>query len=75
MSKDVATKIAAQAVLGSGKLVLDSKETPWNLIDQVSSPGGTTVEGILTLEDTGFISAITKATQAVITKDQDMMQQ
>lgn len=75
MSKETATKIAAQAVLGSGKLVLDSKETPWNLIDQVSSPGGTTVEGILTLEDTGFISSITKATQAVIDKDQNMMNQ
>ena len=75
MSKEMATKIAAQAVLGSGKLVLASEESPWNLIDQVSSPGGTTVEGILALEDAGFISSITKAAQAVITKDQDMMQQ
>lgn len=75
MSKETATKIAAQAVLGSGKLVLDSSETPWNLIDQVSSPGGTTVEGVLTLEDTGFVSSITKAVQAVIDKDQAMMQQ
>ncbi|AGY80902.1 pyrroline-5-carboxylate reductase [Carnobacterium inhibens] len=73
MSKEVATKIAAQAVLGSGKLVLDSEETPWNLIDQVSSPGGTTVEGILALEDAGFISSITKAAQAVIDKDQEML--
>lgn len=73
MSKEVATRIAAQAVLGSGKLVLDSKETPWNLIDQVSSPGGTTVEGILALEDTGFSSSVTKAVQAVIDKDQKMM--
>lgn len=75
MSKETATKIAAQAVLGSGQLVLDSNETPWNLIDQVSSPGGTTVEGVLALEDTGFIPSITKAVQAVIDKDQAMMRQ
>lgn len=70
--KEMATKIAAQAVLGSGKMVLESGETPWNLIDQVSSPGGTTIEGVLALEENGFMTSVVKAVDAVVEKDNNM---
>ncbi|MFL2105490.1 pyrroline-5-carboxylate reductase [Desemzia sp. FAM 23991] len=70
--KEMATKIAAQAVLGSGKMVLESGETPWNLIDQVSSPGGTTIEGVLALEENGFMTSVVKAVDAVVEKDTNM---
>lgn len=73
MPKELATKIAAQAVLGSAKLVLQSDQSPWNLIDQVSSPGGTTVAGIVALEDEKFISTIIKGVDATIAKDQELM--
>lgn len=72
LSKETATKIAAQAVLGSSKMILESDESPWNLIDQVSSPGGTTIEGVLALEENGFMTSIVKAVDAVVDKDQNM---
>ncbi|WP_414839481.1 pyrroline-5-carboxylate reductase [Carnobacterium sp. TMP28] len=72
MPKELATKIAAQAVLGSAKLVLESDQSPWNLIDQVSSPGGTTVAGIVALEDERFISTVIKGVDATIAKDREL---
>lgn len=74
MPKELATKIAAQAVLGSAKLVLESDQSPWNLIDQVSSPGGTTVAGIVALEDEKFISTVIKGVDATIAKDQELLE-
>lgn len=70
--KEMATKIAAQAVLGSGKMLKESDQTPWNLIDQVSSPGGTTIEGVLALEENGFMTSVVKAVDAVVEKDRNM---
>lgn len=70
--KEMATKIAAQAVLGSGKMLKESDQTPWNLIDQVSSPGGTTIEGVLALEENGFMTSVVKAVDAVVKKDRNM---
>ena len=55
-----AFEIAAQAVLGSAALVRQSGEHPWELVDRVCSPGGTTIEGLLTLQKEGFDSAIIK---------------
>ncbi|XBG82824.1 pyrroline-5-carboxylate reductase dimerization domain-containing protein [Enterococcus cecorum] len=43
LPKQLSTEIAAQAVLGSAKMILESEENPWGLIDKVCSPGGTTV--------------------------------
>ena len=72
LPKNIATEMAAQAVLGSAEMILKSDENPWALIDQVSSPGGITVEGLLTLEDQGFSSAVVKAIDASIAKDQQL---
>lgn len=69
MNKKVALQIAAQTVLGSAKMILESDEHPWELIDQVCSPGGTTIEGICELQKSGFESAITKAVDAGVAKD------
>ena len=52
-----------------GKMVLESGEHPMALVDQVCSPGGTTIEGILTLQECGFESALKKAFDAVLAKD------
>ena len=64
-----AQDIAAQTVLGSAKLTLESGEHPIALCDQVCSPGGTTIEGIHTLKRLGFESAVQQAIDAIIEKD------
>lgn len=72
MPKKIATEIAAKAILGSAKRLLEGNESPWELVDQVSSPGGTTVEGVITLENTGFISSVIQGVDATIQKDLEM---
>ncbi|MHC5228908.1 pyrroline-5-carboxylate reductase [Enterococcus sp. LJL99] len=74
LSKELATQYAAQAVLGSAKMIIDSEENPWTLIDRVCSPGGTTVAGLLALEEEAFIATVVKGIDATIAKDQEMNQ-
>ena len=69
MPKNVALEVAAGAVLGSAKMILESDEHPWQLVDQVCSPGGTTIEGVTSLQNDGFESAVMDAVQAAIDKD------
>ena len=56
--------IAAQTVMGSAKMVLETKTHPAQLKDNVCSPGGTTIEGVAALEAGGFRSAIIDAVAA-----------
>ncbi len=69
MPKKQALELTAQTVLGSAKMVLESGEHPWALIDQVCSPGGTTIEGICSLEANDFEATLHKAFDAVYEKD------
>lgn len=69
LDKATATKIAAQATLGSAKMVLASDKIPFDLIDQVSSPGGTTVAGLLAMEEAGFMTSVVKGIDATIAKE------
>ena len=69
MPRKLALEAAASTVLGSAKMVLESGEHPFALIDQVTSPGGTTIEGICALQRLGFESAVHQAVEAVVTKD------
>lgn len=69
MPKKQALEITAQTVLGSAKMILESQEAPWTLIDQVCSPGGTTIEGITALQAGGFETTLVKAFDAVLEKD------
>ena len=68
MPRKTAYTLAAQAVLGSAKMVLESGKIPAMLKDEVASPGGTTIEGINTLENEGFRSAIMDAVRACVAK-------
>lgn len=60
--RDTAYEMAAQAVMGSAKMVLETKEHPAKLKDNVCSPGGTTIAGVAALEEFGFRNSIIKAT-------------
>ncbi len=64
MARDKAYKFAAQAVLGSAKMVLETGIHPGALKDMVCSPGGTTIEGVAALEEYGFRNAVLKAMEA-----------
>ncbi len=72
MTKAEALETAAQAVLGSAKLILESDEHPWKLVDAVCSPGGTTIEGVCSLQEKGFEAAVEAAVEASYNKDKKM---
>lgn len=69
LPKDTSLKIAAQAVLGTVRLLQETGEHPAALIDQVCSPGGTTIEGVCALKDNGFETAVMQAIKASLEKD------
>lgn len=61
--REQAYRLAAQAVLGSAKMILESNRHPGDLKDMVCSPGGATIASVRTLEERGFRSAIIEAMQ------------
>ncbi|MBB2183063.1 pyrroline-5-carboxylate reductase [Lachnospiraceae bacterium MD1] len=70
--RDKAYELAAQTVLGSAALVLETGEHPGKLKDQVCSPGGTTIAAVKALEEYGFRNAIMKATDACYKKCEEL---
>ena len=72
MPKDQALVFAAQAVLGSAKMVLESGIHPEKLKDMVCSPKGTTIEAVAKLEETGFRDSILSAMKACTDRLKEM---
>ena len=76
LHRDTALLLAAQTVYGSAKLLLETGEHPGRLKDQVTSPGGTAIAGLHTLESGGLrrtlIDAVEVATNRAITLGQQM---
>ena len=75
LERSKAYEFAAQAVLGSAKMVLDSNIHPGELKDKVCSPGGTTIEAVKVLEEKGFRSSIIDAMKACANKSRDLKKQ
>lgn len=72
MPRAQAYKFAAQAVMGSAKMVLETGKHPGELKDMVCSPAGTTIEAVRVLEEKGMRSAVIEAMKACTRKAKGM---
>ncbi len=72
MPRAQAYKFAAQAVLGSAKMVLETGKHPGELKDMVCSPAGTTIEAVRVLEEKGFRSSVIEAMKACAEKSRSL---
>lgn len=70
LTKKDATRIAAMTVQGSSEMVLRATdETPMDFVDAVCSPGGSTVAGLLAMEEAGLTTAVVKGIDATVDKN------
>ncbi|MBP5198365.1 MAG: pyrroline-5-carboxylate reductase [Lachnospiraceae bacterium] len=72
MPRAQAYKFAAQSVLGSAKMVLETGKHPGELKDMVCSPSGTTIEAVKVLEEKGMRAAVMDAMDACIEKSKKL---
>ena len=68
MPRKMAYDMAAQAVLGSAKMVLETGKHPGELKDMVCSPKGTTIDAVRVLEEKGFRGVVMDAQMACVKK-------
>lgn len=68
LHRDTALLLAAQTVYGSAKLLLETGEHPGRLKDMVTSPGGTAIAGLHTLESGGLRRTLIDAVEAATTR-------
>ena len=74
LPRDVATRLAAQTVLGGAKMVLETGQHPGALKDMVTSPGGTTIEGLHELEKGKLRGTLMSAVRAATEKSKKLGQ-
>jgi pyrroline-5-carboxylate reductase len=74
LPRELATQLAAQTVLGSAKLLLDSGLHPGALKDMVASPAGTTIAGLHALERGGLRAALMDAVEAATKRSAELGQ-
>ncbi len=74
LPRDIATRLAAQTLLGSAKLLLETGLHAGVLKDMVTSPGGTTIEGLHELEKGGVRGALINAVRAATEKSKKLGQ-
>ena len=74
LPRDVATKLAAQTLLGAAKMVIETGQHPGTLKDMVTSPGGTTIEGLHELERGKVRGALMNAVRAASDKSRRLGQ-
>ncbi|MEX0726320.1 MAG: pyrroline-5-carboxylate reductase [Planctomycetaceae bacterium] len=72
LPRDIATRLAAQTLLGAAKMVLETGEHPGQLKDAVASPGGTTIAGLHVLESAGLRGTVMDAVKAATLRSQEL---
>lgn len=72
LPRQLALELAAQTVYGSAKMVLETKEHPGKLRDMVTSPGGTTIEGLHALEKGKLRATLMNAVEAATARSKEL---
>ncbi len=72
LSREDALFLSTQTVLGAAKLLLETKEHPGRLKDMVTSPGGTAIAGIHTLEKGGLRTTLINAVEVATKRSQEL---
>lgn len=72
LSRKDSLLLSTQTMLGSAKLLLETKEHPGQLKDKVTSPGGTSIAGIHTLEQGGLRTTIMDAVEAATNRSREL---
>lgn len=72
LSREVALQLAAQTVLGAAKMCLEAGEDPAVLKGKITSPGGTTIAGLLALEEGAVRSSFARAVTAAARRSKEM---
>ncbi len=75
LPREVALGLAAQTVLGTARLLLESREHPALLREKVTSPGGTTIAGLHVLEQRGFRGTVMDAVEAATLRSRELGKQ
>ena len=72
IARDDALLLSSQTVLGAAKLLMDTKEHPGKLKDKVTSPGGTAIVGLHTLEEGGLRTTLINAVEAATNRAKEL---
>jgi pyrroline-5-carboxylate reductase len=72
LARNQSQELAAQTVLGSAKLLIETGEHPGRLKDQVTSPGGTAIAGLHTLEAGGLRTTLMDAVEAASNRSREL---
>ncbi len=72
LTRSLAQELASQTLLGAAKMMQSSDKHPMTLKDEVCSPGGSTIQGVLALEKEGFCHSVEKAVTAGFEKTREL---
>jgi pyrroline-5-carboxylate reductase len=72
LHRESAQRLAAQTVLGSAKLLIETGEHPGRLKDMVTSPGGTAIAGLHTLEAGGLRTTLINAVESATARSKEL---
>lgn len=72
LPRKVASLLAAQTMLGAAKMLLESGQHPGELKDMVTTPAGTTIEGLYALESSGLRGALMEAVEAATERSREI---